>query len=163
MSPFDILAALTVVLFAGIGALRGFGAELSSLLAWIAAGATAWLYSPTVASWLAPVLSDRFARRAIAFIVCFVVVFLTVFVVAFVLRKLVFRGPLKGPDHALGAAFGALRGVVVVVALVLLAGLTGVPHQAWWRDSLSARYFEALALRLVQQLPPEVARHFRYG
>ena len=58
-------------------------------------------------------------------------------------------------DRFLGAVFGVVRGAVLVLALVLIAGLTAFPRQDWWQNSLLAPELAGLALSLKPWLPPE--------
>ena len=53
------------------------------------------------------------------------------------LSKVVNAVGLGGADRVLGAAFGAARGLLILLAAALLAGLTSAPRQEWWRDSAS--------------------------
>jgi membrane protein required for colicin V production len=58
-------------------------------------------------------------------------------------------------DRFLGGLFGIVRGVVVVLALMLVAGLTTLPRHDWWQNSLLVPELVGLALSLKPWLPPE--------
>ena len=63
----------------------------------------------------------------------------------------------------LGLVFGAARGVVLVLAVTMVAGLTPVPADPWWRQSTLLPYFEALSSWTIGFLPDEVQGYFNYG
>jgi membrane protein required for colicin V production len=100
------------------------------------------------------------ARAALGYAVVFIVVLLAGALITWLLRKAVKGSGLSGTDRMLGLAFGLVRGALVVVVLVLLAGLTPFPRDAWWRESRALPAFERLAAQLLAQLPESVARRF---
>ena len=54
------------------------------------------------------------------------------------------------------------RGIVIVAILVLFAGLTAVPKDPWWKESVFLPHFQVLAVEIQSLLPPEVATLFQY-
>jgi membrane protein required for colicin V production len=50
----------------------------------------------------------------------------------------------------------------VITVLVLLAGLTPVPRDPWWRESMFLARFEQLARFAIAHMPPEFSKHFDY-
>ena len=58
--------------------------------------------------------------------------------------------------------FGVARGALIVGILVLLAGLTPLPLDPWWDQSVLILPFEQLALEVRRFLPPEIAAYFQY-
>jgi membrane protein required for colicin V production len=69
---------------------------------------------------------------------------------------------LSGTDRALGVVFGTIRGAVIIAILVLLAGFTTVPQDAWWSRSYLLHHFQDLALWIRRFLPPDIAAQIRY-
>lgn len=162
MNGFDVALLALVLAFAGIGALRGALAEGLAALTWIGSLAIAWFFYDDVSIWFADTLKEPLLRQAGGFVLLFAASFVTLVIISFVLRKFVFVIPLSGGMRAGGALLGAARGVIVVMALVLVAGLMRFPQAPWWRESTLAPHAEWLAQRVVQRLPAEVARHIRY-
>ena len=76
--------------------------------------------------------------------------------------QLVQKTGLSGSDRFIGMIFGAARGVLMIAALVLLAGLTPFPGDPWWQESRLIPYFEELAVWLRDMLPEDVAEKFRF-
>ncbi|MBK7744793.1 MAG: CvpA family protein [Betaproteobacteria bacterium] len=63
----------------------------------------------------------------------------------------------------LGALFGLARGLLLVLAGVLLAGLTAIPRQDWWQNSILAPRFADAALALRPYLPADWAARLDYS
>ena len=57
---------------------------------------------------------------------------------------------------------GLSLGLVVVIAMVFVAGLTNAPNYDWWQSSLLIERFESLAMWLQGYLPDDVAKYFSY-
>jgi membrane protein required for colicin V production len=71
--------------------------------------------------------------------------------------QLVKRTGLTGTDRMIGMIFGVARGVVVVAVMVFLAGLTTLPQDPWWQESLLIGVFQELATWLRLTLAPDIA------
>lgn len=159
---FAILAI--ILLSAFISLIRGFVREALSLTGWIAA---IWI-SITFAggfSELAMVksaIADVTLRLIVSFLVLFILTLIVSGVINFFAVKLVHRTGLTGTDRFLGVVFGFFRGALLVIVLVLLAGLTPLPKEAWWNESLFLFRFEAIAVWLSDFLPTSIAGKLSY-
>ena len=162
MNGLDLAIIVVILLFAAIGVLRGFVREVFSLLAWVVAGGISWLFAKDISDWFINSIQNSGLRRLAAFAVLFAVVFILITVVSFFVRRWFFQGRLKTPDHVLGGIFGAARGAVVIVIIVLLVGLTSIPHKPWWHESYLVGYFQSLALWVLNFFPPDIAHYFSY-
>jgi membrane protein required for colicin V production len=69
---------------------------------------------------------------------------------------------LAGTDRLLGVVFGVARGAFIVAILVLFAGLTPMPQDAWWHDSRLLGYFQEFALWMRDYLPKDMAENISY-
>ncbi len=161
MNIFDLIVVAVIVLAAVVGTLRGGIREFLSLLCWALAFAAAWLFTDPLARELGYAEDPLLARLAAAAMV-FAGTFVPAVLGAWFARRFWFRAPLGARSRVFGATLGALRGLAVVLVVVVLAGLTALPQQRWWRDSLLAGYYEGTARRIIRLLPPEVARQIRY-
>jgi membrane protein required for colicin V production len=141
---------------------RGFTREALSLLAWIAAFWVGFTFAHLPAHYLTGYVSTPSARLALGFLGLFLVTLLLGGVVNYLVCKLVDTTGMSGTDRMLGIFFGLGRGIVLVALLVLLAGLTPMPHDPWWKASLFIRHFEQLAIWMRDLLPPEIAGHVVY-
>lgn len=162
VNSLDVAIVLVVTLFAGLGAMRGFVSEFFSLVGWAGAIAAASLFSPLAAPSLAGSIHNAALRHAAAFFLIFVIVFIGFAILGFVVRRTVVKEGVKVVDHVFGGLLGAGRGLAILVVLALLANLTSLPHELWWRSSRLAPYFQSVAGLLAQHLPPKVARSLGY-
>jgi membrane protein required for colicin V production len=162
VSIFDIIILILLVLYTGIGALRGMLREFLSLAVWIVAIGSGWLFADTVASWF-EVLQDADLRRLLAFLAIVLTMLGALSILAFVLRTLLPRPDPGLANRGVGAVLGAVRGAAVVVVMVLLAGLTSLPKKADWRDAYLVGVFQPVASKILEWLPSSVARQFRYS
>ena len=162
VSRLDLILVSIMLAFAAIGALRGVLRESFSLAAWVLAALMAWLFSASAATWFAD-LGDPMISRMLGFVAVFVGVFLLVSVATFMMRLLLGPAVPGAKARVAGALFCAVRGVLILVIVVLLAGLTSLPKKPVWQDSAFIVYFQSMALAVRDILPEDVARQFRYG
>jgi membrane protein required for colicin V production len=92
-------------------------------------------------------------RTGLAGLLIVVASLLVAALIGAVLRSLMVAVKLSTEDRLLGGIFGLLRGVLVVGALVLFAGLTAAPAQTWWRESLLLPRLQAAVQWLQPWLP----------
>lgn len=164
MNALDFALLATVAIFAVIGALRGLVRSTFFLVNWMLAGTIAWLFAEPIASVLKHTIDDPVVRTLTAFVLVFAVVFVVGIFASSVLHKMIESIPvLKASNRLLGGVVGSAIGIVVVVLAFMLAGLTSLPHNGWWRHSLLAPYFESLAAFASDFLPADIARYIRYG
>ena len=164
MNAFDIVLLLVLSVFAGIGVLRGFVRTILFLANWVVAGVVAWFLSTPVSVAFEKSIQEPTARMLVAFVVMFLIAFLVGLVTTSFLHKTVESIKLlKVSNRLLGGVAGAAVGVAVVVVVFLLAGLTSLPSNDWWRHAYLAPFFESIATFVVNFLPSDIARHNRYS
>lgn len=161
MAWFDYGVLTVLGLSLVLGALRGLMREMVSLAGWIAAFVLATAFSGIVAvqmpESLGPLLSGL-----LGFLLIFIGVLLASGMLGLVLSLLVRAVGLGFLDRLLGAAFGVVRGVAIVLLAVLLAGLTPLPREPFWRQAVLSGPFETVALALGPYLPEGVAQRLKY-
>ncbi|MGH8453386.1 MAG: CvpA family protein, partial [Nevskiales bacterium] len=108
-------------------------------------------------------ISTPSLRKAVTGTGLFMLVLLLGGIVNFLIGKLVSGSGLAGTDRAIGGVFGIVRGAVLIIILMLLAALTPMPQDAWWRDSRFIPQLEPYALWVRNLLPAEIARHFEFA
>lgn len=151
-----------IVLSALLSLWRGFIKEALSLATWIAAPVVAILFYEAFAQWFEQWLSVPSARKALAFGILVVMVLILGGVANYLIGQLVAKTGLTATDRAFGMVFGIARGVLIVGVLVLLAGLTEVPQDPWWNQSVFLKHFVDLALWMRSFLPDDIAANIRY-
>lgn len=158
----DIVILAIIGVSALISLLRGFLREMLSLLAWLLAFWIAFHFTPWAAGWLESVIEVPSVRFILGFAALFVVTLLSMSLIGHIIVKLVGKTGLTGTDRMLGLLFGMARGGVVVLLLVLLAGLTQVPQDPWWRQSNLLVHFQHAALWVKGYLPESIGQYIRY-
>jgi len=73
--------------------------------------------------------------------------------------RLVEKTGLSGTDRLLGGVFGGVRGIGLILLLMLVAGLTPVPQDPWWKNSRSIQSLIPLAQWASQYLPDTIMEH----
>ena len=163
MSFIDIAIAGVLSVSAAIGVFRGFVRETLSLLTWVLAGFSGWLFADTVAGFLQDSIPEPTVRFSAAFLLVFGIIYIAGSLITWLVHGFFTRRPvLKLTNTLLGVALGLARGVVIVAVLFLLAGLTAVPRSDGWRRSLLVPYFQDVAVYLADFLPKDIARHIHY-
>ncbi len=160
MTGFDfaVMAILLVSLLFGLW--RGLVYEVLSLVGW----PVAFLLSKLFAGGVAPMMpgTQETMRITLAYAVVFVAALIVWGVLAWLLSRLVKATGLGWLDRVLGGLFGALRGVLVILVLVWLAGLTPIPEQPFWRTAQTSKTAEDVALLTKVWLPDNIAQRVRY-
>jgi membrane protein required for colicin V production len=162
MNWADITIIGIILVSAVISLFRGFVREILSLVAWIVSFWAAATFAPQAATLLQPYLSIPTARTVLAFIGVLIVALVLTGLVNYLIGSLIEKTGLSGTDRMLGGIFGVLRGVAIVAIAVLIAGLTEVPGASWWQQSRAIAPFETAALKIVDYMPPDLAKHFSY-
>ena len=162
MTWVDVAIVVIIAVSALISIARGFLREALSLTGWIVAVWVSVSFTNEVAALLADYVEVPSLRQGIAFVALFVAVLLATAVVNHLVGLLVDKTGLTGTDRVLGVVFGIARGVLVVLILVVLAGLTDIPKDPWWRESLLLPRFEAIARDIKPALPGDVAERLEY-
>ena len=163
MTVFDYGVIGTVVVSAALGWWRGIVYELVSLMGWIMAGLLAWMFAFNLAPYMPDMFGDPTTKIAVAFAALFVGTLIVASIAAVLLSKLVKWVGMGSLDRQLGALFGMLRGVLVIMALILLAGMTMLPQEPFWRDAALSRPLQKLARVGLVMLPDSVAQRVYEG
>lgn len=158
MTSFDYAVIAIIVLSALVGWWRGFMYELFSLIGWMSAYIVARTFTPEVLPYVPPAVGEEYMRSAVAFAALFVATLIIAALFAWFLARLAKFAGLSGMDGKFGAIFGMLRGGLIVIALVWVGGLTDLPKLPFWRDALSSRPLQQVALYAKDYLPENVAK-----
>jgi len=145
-----------------LGAWRGLVREVISILGWVIAFLAANLLAGPLGPMMPQMIPSPELRVAAAYVAVFVASLIVTSLLGLLLSKIVSAVGLGGVDRALGGVFGAARGVLIVLAAALLAGLTSAPRQAYWRDSASGPPLAQAIAALKPLLPQTLAERLRY-
>ncbi len=157
---YAILGVLLLSMLVSV--LRGFVRECLSLIVWVAAAAVALVFSDAAAAFLTPYVSVPSVRLMLAFAGLFLITLMLGGLVNYLVGTLIEKTGLSGTDRVIGIVFGLLRGIAVVTVLVLLGGLTPLPADPWWSESVLMPRFVDLAKLGVEWMPAPYAEHFSF-
>lgn len=162
MTWFDYAVLIILGFSVLLSVMRGMVRELLALLSWLAAFWLANFYSVQLAPLLPASIPNESMRLLGAFVIIFLVVLLGMSLVTIALSEVIKSLGLKLADRALGGLFGLLRGALVVMVIVLVAGLTSLPHQPFWRNAMFSAPLEAVAQMIKPWLPEDLAKRINY-
>ncbi|MBK7686228.1 MAG: CvpA family protein [Rhodocyclaceae bacterium] len=162
MTLFDYAVLGIVGISVLVGVWRGVVSELLALAAWVVAFFAAREYASSVVPWLASWIADPGLCLAAAYVGIFVGVLLIFAILRFAISLMLTAVGLGLLDRLLGACFGALRGAVIVLIVVMLAGITPLPAQPYWRDAVLAQPIETVVFAVKRWMPADLAARIKF-
>lgn len=144
MNWADYLIIGIIAISALISLVRGFVREVVSIVVWIAAFWLAIVFARPFSSLLSRYIESAMLQVVIAFAVIFIGTLLLGALVGFLGGQLVGRTGLTGTDRSIGVIFGAARGLILAALLILALGLTRMPEESWWRQSILIGWMQPL-------------------
>lgn len=162
MTIFDYLVLFVLVCSVVISTLRGLVKEILSLLSWIVSFVVANAYGEDLAALLPDMVPGNVTRLIVAFIALFIGVRLLMMLLTMAIDAVVKASGLTLADRGLGGLFGLGRGLVLVLAAVIVSGMTAVPQQPFWKEALLSPMAETAARTVKPFLPGDVARHVKF-
>ncbi|HEY0335736.1 MAG TPA: CvpA family protein [Burkholderiales bacterium] len=162
MTLFDYVVLTIVGASVVVSLMRGFAREVLALAGWVLAFIVANALSGVVAGSFTSVISDGSLRALTAFVAVFVITLIAVSLLALGVSRLLKSAGLGLEDRLLGSVFGLARGVLIVMVMVLLAGLTALPRQPAWSDAMLSPPLEAFARVIKPWLTQAVSRYISY-
>jgi len=157
---FGIILIITVLLVLGL--IWGFVKIAIALGTWLAASTLSFTFAPNLAATFLASIESPAMRLAVAMGILFVLTIMLGALVSFLIRQVIDKTGLTALDRVLGMIVGASLGLIIVVGLVFIAGLTPAPEYEWWKTSLLIERFETLAVWLQGYLPNDVSKYFSY-
>ena len=162
MTIFDYLVLFVLISSVIISTLRGLVKEILSLLGWVVAFVVANMYGAKLAPMLPDLIPGESARLIAAFVILFLGVRVLMGLLSLAIGALITASGLSLADRGLGGLFGLGRGIVIVLAAVILCGMTSIPQQDFWKDALLSPMAETGARTVKPFLPAALAQHVNY-
>ncbi len=153
MTGFDLVVIGIIVLSALFAFMRGLLREVIALVSWIVALVAAFTFAEPIANAFDTTQTHPIAMQVVAFIAVFAAVLIVGRIIAAATSSAVRAVGLGWLDRLLGAGFGVARGVLAVLVVIIVAGVTNLPRSDWWQNSALAPVFVAAALELKDWLP----------
>lgn len=162
LTIFDYLVLFVLGASVIISMVRGLVKEVLSLTGWVVAFVVANAYAAQLAVLLPAMVPGEVLRLILAFVALFIGVRILMGLLSMVLGALLDAGGLSLFDRALGAVFGVGRGLVMVLAAVILCGMTALPQQDFWKDAWLSPYAETGARMVMPFLPAAMVQHVNF-
>ncbi|MDN4052842.1 MULTISPECIES: CvpA family protein [unclassified Massilia] len=162
MTIFDYIVLFILVSSVVISTMRGLVKEILSLVGWIAAFVVANAFGAKLAPMLPSVVPGEALRLIVAFIALFLGVRVLMGLLSLAIGALIEASGLSLADRGLGGLFGLGRGIVIVLAGVILCGMTSIPQQDFWKNALLSPMAETGARTVKPFLPAAFAQHVQY-
>ena len=150
-----ILLGITLV-SAVLAMVRGFSREVLSLVSWAAAAAAAYLFYQPVLPFVQPYINNETIAKIAAAGAVFLVVLIVVSLITMKIADFIIDSRIGALDRTLGFLFGAARGVLLVVAAMLLF-TWAVPDKqpSWITNAKSKPMLDSLGEQLMGLLPKD--------
>jgi len=162
MTWLDYGVIVVLLLSVAWGAWRGLVHEVLSLAGWIMAFLAANLLAAPLSETFPANMRPEF-RVVGAFLLVFVGTLVLVTLLTALVTKFIKVSVLQSLDRWLGALFGLMRGLVLVVAFAVIAGLTSFPTTPIWKDSATGYSLAQTVIQLKPWLPPALASRLKYN
>ena len=159
MQALDWIFVAVLVFSMVVGAWRGLVFEVLSLVSWIAAFVLAQWLAPDVAQWLPMDNTTEVVRYAAGFVLVFIGSIFVGSLVAFLVKKLVTAVGLRPADRLLGEAFGIVRGMVVLLALTVVVGMTPLRTAVWWQGAVGPQVATVVLQTCKPVLPQDFGKY----
>ena len=145
-----------------IGLLRGFSLEAYSLVFWVLATGVGLIFSSYFSVFLESTIISFLPKIAASFALLFLITLIVGSLIRLLLGESIKNHNLSFIDRLGGLIFGVVRSMFAVVILVLLAGLTALPDDLWWKESKLLPPFQTSAVWLRDHIPSGLAEYVHY-
>jgi membrane protein required for colicin V production len=162
LTVFDYLVLFVLICSVVISTMRGLVKEVLSLLSWVVAFMVANAYGENLATMLPEALPGNTTRLIVAFLALFIGVRLLMMLLTVAIDAVLKASGLSVADRGLGGLFGLGRGMLIVLAVVLLCGMTSIPQQTFWKQALLSPLAETAARTVKPMLPGNFAQHIQF-
>ena len=171
----DVVIALIILVSGILSWVRGFAEELVTILAWVLGLVVAFQFAGAGAQFVPDMFDEITLGERTYGLTGFhapaagIVLFLVTFVLVSQLHRIFARMAkekdrriLRRSDRVMGLMFGLVRGGLLVLVLVLIAGTTAIPEAEFWGESRLLPYFVDAALQVVDWMPEDWKDLFYY-
>ena len=162
MTAFDYLVILILLCSIVISTFRGLVREILSLVSWVVAFVVANAYGESLSILLPEAIPGGLTRLIAAFLILFIGVRILMSLVTMAVEAGVRSVGLTVMDRGLGGLFGLGRGVLIVMTVVILCGLTAIPRQPVWTEAMLSPLAVTAAQTILPYLPGELARRIQF-
>jgi membrane protein required for colicin V production len=145
-----------------IGLLRGFSLEVFSLAFWVLATGVGLNFSREFSVFLEATIRQAAPKIAVSFALLFLITLIVGSLIRMLLGEAIKKPQLTVIARLGGMLVGVVHGMVAMVVIVMLAGLTSMPNDLWWAESKLLPPFQLCAVWLRDHIPSELAAYVHY-
>lgn len=162
MTAFDyaVIALMAASIFLGLW--RGVFGEIIALIAWVFAFFAAKWWGAMAAHVFFSRIDDPLIRQVVGWLSVFLIVLVLMALVRLAVSSLVRALGLGISDRFLGMIFGTARGLLVLLFVVAIVGMTSMPKEKWWQEAYFAMPLETAVLACKPWLPPDIAKRIQF-
>lgn len=162
MTWFDyaVLAIVSASLLLGLW--RGVVGEIIALVAWVLAFFAAREFGAELGLALFTGIEDTALRTLAGCAAVFVGVLVLMALARLAASSMIRALGLGLSDRLLGLIFGLARGVLIVLTMVAVGGMTSAPQQNWWLQAQLAAPLETAVLASRPWLPDDLAKRIKF-
>jgi len=162
MTAFDYVVITVILASVALGVWRGVVGEVLALIAWILAFfAAKWCGDEFAHIFLASIY-DPTLRIIAGWASVFFIVLLAMSIVRLAVSGFIKALGMGLSDRLLGVIFGMARGLVIVLAVVALAGATSLPKEQWWKEAYFSAPLETAVVACKPWLHPDIANKIQF-
>src|SRR5262245_53478682 len=136
MTVFDYAVLGIVGLSVLVSLFRGAIREIMALLSWIGGFLFALHFAPMLSVLLPASVAHPWLRSCPAFGALMLVSLILFGLMTMALSRVVRNAGLGSWDRMMGVVFGLVRGLLILIGLVLVAGMTPLPREPAWRNAV---------------------------
>jgi membrane protein required for colicin V production len=140
LHPADWVILGVIAISLGLGFFRGFVREAFSLAGWIAAYVVARLFHAPLENLLVDSISTPSLRLAVAWGGLFITTLMLASLVSYLVLSVIESAGLRGVDRFLGAGFGVARGLLLVLAVLVMVS-PFASRDPWWTSAKLPKEF----------------------
>jgi membrane protein required for colicin V production len=163
MAVFDYVVIGIVAMSLVLGLWRGVVSEMMALAAWVLAFMAALEFGAQSGQLAFAGIADPAVRALAGCALVFVGVLVAMSLVRLAVRSMVKALGLSLSDRLLGMFFGLARGVLLVMILVAVGGMTAAPQQVWWTQATLAPPLQTAVLAARPWMPDDLAKRIRFS
>lgn len=158
----DIAIAALLAIYSLFGMIRGYSQEVFSLITWMIGIVIAWFFSQNFALLLLKYVGNPSIRLAASFMSLVLITLFIGGIINFLLAESVKKTGLTFLDRLGGLVLGFGHGLVVTFILVVVAGLSPLPHDRWWQESKYIPPFQSFAVLIKEHVSSKIASSINY-
>jgi len=162
MTAFDYAVLAILLISIIVSVLRGLVREILSLIGWVAAFVVASMFAESLAPHLSMLPSHPVLRTIVAFLVLLLGMALGMAILNWGIMRAIQAAGLTLADRGLGGLFGLARGVVIVLALVMVGGMTKLPQMDFWKNAMFSPLAETAVKTVKAWLPADIAGKIKF-